>query len=181
MVNQDNLGSYVIKGNNLSFSAVTQRDAEYIFYLRSNPDYNKHLSPPPSTVEMQEKWIAEYLFRNKLGEEYYFLIRRLDNDQRCGLVRIYNIQNQGFTWGSWILDQNKPAKAAIDSALLVYKFAFEILKLDFCEFDVRKSNIGTLHFHDSFGATRIKEDSSDIYFRFSSAMWDKSKNLLITV
>ena len=65
----------------------------------------------------------------------------LRNDgKKCGTIRVYDIIDNSFCWGSWILDENKTTTAAIESALLIYKFGFEIMKFSRSHFDVRKDN-----------------------------------------
>ena len=73
-----------------------------------------------------------------------------------------------FTWGSWILDANKPPKAALERAVLIYETAFDLLELESARFDVRRDNENTLAFHRRFGAIethRTEQDISLIYNR----------------
>lgn len=81
-----------------------------------------------------------------------------------GTIRIYNTQLETFTWGSWLLDHTAPANAAIESALLVYDFAFFALHYGQAKFDVRKANSSVVRFHQKFGATLTGEDSKDYFF-----------------
>lgn len=77
---------------------------------------------------------------------------------------LYDIKSDGFTWGSWILDENKPSKAALESAVLIYRYGFEVLGLDKSIFDVRRDNERTLAFHYRFGAVETGEDKANLYF-----------------
>lgn len=156
-----------MKFNNLSaktinFKLVEESDAEFIFDLRNNPELNKHISQSPSDVDAQRNWIRNYKSKEIANKEYYFVIRRNDNNQRIGTIRLYDFKERpkSFCWGSWILNENKTRYAAIESALLVYKLAFEELDFEQSHFDVRKDNLGVHNFHMRLGAQHI--DGSDL-------------------
>lgn len=160
-----------LRGQRLFLRLVREGDAAYICALRGDPRYNTHLSAAAPSEAAQRDWITRYRTREAAGQEYYFAICRNDDGRRCGLVRVYDIRPGDartgagtFTWGSWILDDAKPPKAALDSALLVYRFGFEHLGLARAVFDVRRANARTLAFHDRFGARRTHEDAQDIFF-----------------
>ena len=87
------------------------------------PADNVHLSKVTGTVGDQRRWIADYKAREAAGREFYYVIARSDGT-RCGLVRLYDIGPDRFTWGSWILDHNKPPKAALESAVRIYDIGF---------------------------------------------------------
>ncbi|MFC7704770.1 GNAT family N-acetyltransferase [Plastorhodobacter daqingensis] len=159
-----NISTADLEGHVTLLRIVAPEDAAYIWGLRNDPRYNAHLSQSSGTVEDQRAWITRYKEREAAGSEYYFIIRRRDDDRRCGTVRIYDIREGHFTWGSWILDEAKPPRAALDTALLVYRFGFDRLGLDRAVFDVRRENTHTLAFHDRFGATRTGEDGQDVFF-----------------
>lgn len=158
-----------VVGSAVILRLVVEDDAEFIWGLRNNPTYNSHLSTTRGTAEDQRRWIRDYKTREAAGSEYYFIIERHDDRRKCGTVRIYDIRDGQFTWGSWILDENKPRKAALDSALQVYRFGFETLGSVKSIFDVRKDNTHTLKFHDRFGAARTHEDHENIYFILTKA------------
>ena len=153
-----------ITGHTVILRLVEEDDADYIWGLRQDPRYNAHLSQAGGTAEDQRAWIAAYKTREAEGTEYYFVILRADDRRRCGTVRLYGIAGGQFTWGSWILDENKPAKAALDSALQVYRYGFEELGLEKSVFDVRHENTHTLSFHDRFGGRRIGSDAANVYY-----------------
>lgn len=161
-----------VTGYNLTLRLVHEDDAAYIWDLRCNPRYNAHLSQVSGTVDDQKAWITRYRDREAAGLEYYFVIFRNSDNMRCGTVRIYDIHDGQFTWGSWILDANKSRKAALDSAIQVYKFGFDVLGLDQSVFDVRKQNDHTLRFHDRFGSIRTGEDNDNIYYKLPKRNFD---------
>ncbi len=153
-----------IVGVRLNLRLIEPDDAGYVYGLRTNPAYNAHLSEVTGTVEDQRRWIEGYKSREAVGREYYFVIERRDTGTPCGVVRLYDISSDSFTWGSWILDHNKPTKAALESAVLIYRIAFERLSLSRAVFDVRRENDNTLSFHRRFGATETHADDRDVFF-----------------
>jgi RimJ/RimL family protein N-acetyltransferase len=155
-----------IEGVGLCLRPVQIGDAAYIHGLRVNPAYNRHLSQVTGTVADQRAWIERYKAREAAGGEVYYLITRKDGVP-CGTVRLYDIAGSRFTWGSWILDQNKPPKAALESALRVYEIGFHRLGCATSAFDVRRDNARTLAFHRRFGARQTGEDDENIYFHYT--------------
>lgn len=155
-----------ISGGRIRLRLVTPNDAVYIHGLRVNPAYNTFLSPVTGSVADQRRWIEAYKEREQAGLEYYYAIERLDG-VLCGVVRLYDIDDDSFTWGSWILDHNKPAKAALESALLSFGVGFENLGLGKARFDVRRQNTHAIAFYRRFGATEIGTDDENIYFEYT--------------
>jgi RimJ/RimL family protein N-acetyltransferase len=160
-----------LEGPNLVLRLIRPDDAQYVHGLRSDPAYNRHLSEIRGTAEDQRRWIEDYKAREAEGLEFYYVIERRDG-VRCGLVRLYDIREDSFTWGSWILDANKPPKAALESALLLYDLGFDRLGQQKAVFDVRQENGHTLAFHRRFGATQTGEDDQNAYFVYPKVRYE---------
>lgn len=156
-----------VAGPNLALRLTRPDDAEYVCHLRSNPRYNTHLSAVTGTVEDQRRWIEAYKAREAEGTEYYYLIERLSNGLPCGLVRLYDIEGDQFTWGSWILDDNKTSKAALESAVLSFGVGFNLLGKQKGLIDVRVQNKRAVEFYRRFGMAQIRDDEQNIYFNYS--------------
>lgn len=154
-----------VRGWLLRLRLIEPDDAAYVHALRTDARYNTHLSQVSGGVEDQRAWIEAYKAREAAGHEFYFVIERLDG-VRCGLVRLYHIAADSFTWGSWILDENKPPKAALESAILIYRLAFERLDIPRAVFEVMRENTHTLTFHRRFGASEIGADEHHLYFEY---------------
>lgn len=169
-----------VEGPNLRLRRVEPADASYIHALRMDPAYNQHLSQVTGTVEDQRVWIEAYKKREIDGREYYYVIERKDG-QRCGVVRLYDIDETRFTWGSWILDQNKPPKAALESAVLIYQIAFDLLGLQEARFDVRLGNDNTLAFHRRFGAQQTFETETDVHFVYTRTRFEADRDGYATI
>lgn len=163
-----------VEGPNLILRLIRPEDADYVHALRTDPTYNRHLSEVHGTADDQRRWIEGYKAREADLRELYYVIERKDGI-RCGLVRLYDIGADSFTWGSWILDHNKTRKAALESAVLVYNAAFEGLGLPKAQFDVRRDNANTLAFHRRFGATETHETDQDIYFIYPCSRFEADR------
>ncbi|UYP67450.1 GNAT family N-acetyltransferase [Thalassobacter stenotrophicus] len=161
-----------IDGVSLSLRLVQPQDAIYIHSLRMDPTYNTHLSTVSGSVQDQADWITRYKTREAAGSEYYYVIERRADTRPCGVVRLYDITPDRFTWGSWILDHNKPRKAALESAVLIYKLGFEILGKTVSVFDVRCDNLNTLAFHRRFGAVETGQSAQDVFFNYRKAQFE---------
>ena len=159
-----------VEGPNLTLRLIQPEDAAYVHSLRNNPAYNTHLSTVIGTVDDQRTWIKGYKSHEAHGQEFYYVIERKDGT-RCGLVRLYDIEAESFTWGSWILDENKPRKAALESAVLIYQVGFAGLECARAVFDVRNDNIHTLAFHRRFGAHEVASDDLNVYFNYEQSQF----------
>ena len=159
-----------VEGPSLTLRLIQPEDAADVHSLRNNPAYNTHLSTVTGTVDDQRTWIKDYKSREAHGQEFYYVIERKDGT-RCGLVRLYDIEAESFTWGSWILDEKKPRKAALESAVLIYTIGFDGLACDRAVFDVRNDNIHTLAFHRRFGAHEVASDELNVYFNYEQSQF----------
>ncbi len=152
-----------VEGPNLVLRLIRPDDAEYVHKLRMDPAYNTHLSKVQGSVEDQRRWIVGYKAREAVGQEFYYVIERKDS-QRCGLVRLYDFTSGSFTWGSWILDENKPRMAALESAVLSFGLGFENLGLARALVDVRIGNTHATAFYRRLGMTEISRTDQDAFF-----------------
>uniref|UniRef100_UPI000AFEE5AE GNAT family N-acetyltransferase n=3 Tax=Enterobacterales TaxID=91347 RepID=UPI000AFEE5AE len=135
----------ILQSKTVKLRLVNESDASFILSLRLNENYNKFLSSVNNDIEKQKVWIRNYKQKENNNEEFYFIIETLDGIP-CGTVRIYDIHNNSFSWGSWILNESKTRTAAIESALLVYIFGFDIKGYSRCHFEVMKGNEKVISF-----------------------------------
>lgn len=162
---------HTVDGLRLRLRPVELNDAAYVHRLRTDPRLNSHLSPVGGTVADQRVWIEQYMEREAEGREIYFVIERRADECPCGVVRLYGIEGDRFTWGSWILDEHKPPKAALESALLVYDTGFGKFGCHQAVFDVRRENVRTLAFHHRFGAIETGSDDRDVFFSYPRSQY----------
>jgi RimJ/RimL family protein N-acetyltransferase len=163
-----------VEGPRLRLRLVTPEDATYIYQLRTSPDYNAHLSTIRGTIEDQRNWLERYKQREAEGLEYYYMIESISGVS-CGLVRLYNVTDQCFTWGSWILDHNKPPKAALESAVLSMGIGLGHLELRKAFIDVRLQNSKAIRFYRRFGMREIGADKQNLYFEYTKSTFEADK------
>jgi RimJ/RimL family protein N-acetyltransferase len=149
-------------GNNVVFRNASTDDAEFIVGLRTDPEIGKYLSHTSSDVALQVGWLEQYATDNT---QVYFIIED-KHGERFGTVRLYDPQGDSFCWGSWILRKERPKGFAMESALMVYRFAIG-LGFERAHFDVRKENEKTWKFHEWFGAVRVSETDEDYIYNIS--------------
>ena len=154
----------IFKSKTIFFRLAEPQDAQFIHSLRLDEKFNKHLSTVSNDVNKQFNWLLDYKKREKLGQEYYYIICRNSDSLPIGTVRIYDfIDNEkSFCWGSWILNENKTRYAALESAILIYDFAFLELGYTRCHMDIRKENLRVIDFHKKFGVKIIGETEADL-------------------
>ena len=163
-----------IEGPNLVLRLIEPDDADFVYRLRTDPKYNAHLSQVTGTPEDQRAWIEAYKAREAAIEELYYVIERKDG-LRCGLVRLYDITGEQFTWGSWILNENKTSKAALESAILSFDVGFNALGCASANVDVRIMNKHAEAFYRRLGMIETHRTEIDIYFEYSANKFNADK------
>lgn len=158
-----------VLGARISLRLAEVEDAHFIHGLRSDPRYNQYLSPV-SSVDDQREWIRRYKLREGEGVEFYFVIEA-NGKTPCGVVRLYDIDATSFVWGSWVLDDSKPAMAAVDSAVASFGFGFEELSLGLARFEALRGNTHAIRFYKRFGVPVVAEDERSLYFEYEATQF----------
>ncbi|WP_279045260.1 GNAT family N-acetyltransferase [Cedecea davisae] len=157
-------------------------DADFIYSLRINEKLNKHISKISGTANDQAEWLKKYKDKESLGLEYYFIIARKDNNKPVGTVRLYGLtEDNRFCWGSWVLNSDKTVTSAIESAYLLYKFAFEEKKYESAYFQVDNDNAPVISFHKKTGAICTGKDKINENFIYTLDCYNKFKNRYINI
>jgi RimJ/RimL family protein N-acetyltransferase len=130
---------------------VVESDAGYIVDLRSRA--GKYLNRVTGTIEQQTAWLHAYFAR---AHDYYFVVETIDGRHREGLVGLYDVRpGVAGEWGRWVLEP--ASNAAVESALLIYRFAFEELSLEQVCCRTLCTNAKVVAFHDSCGLARAAD------------------------
>lgn len=153
--------SRLITAKNIRLREVEVGDAEFIVALRTNANLNRYLSPVSPDVQLQRDWISNC--RSKFDQAYFIVQTNKETPQPIGTLRLYNPVGKGFTWGSWILSEDAPTFAAIESTLVVYDYGFNVLGFDTAHFEVLQGN-PSIAFHPRLGARVTHEDERAKYF-----------------
>ena len=163
-----------VEGPNLALRLIQLEDAAYVHGLRMNPAYNQYLSEVRGTAEDQRNWIENYKIREAEGREFYYVIEHKDG-QPCGVVRLYNLEAESFTWGSWILDANKPPKAALESAVLSFGTGFKAFDRQRANIDVRINNEHAQAFYRRLGMIETHKTETDIFFVYARIRYEADR------
>jgi len=137
-----------IHGPAFRLRPVCDADVPLVLELRGDPELGRYLHATSQRPADQLAWFAAYYER---PGDYYFVIERRDSGGAEGVISIYDVEPAAGSgeWGRWII---KPASlAAVESAWLIYRCAFEKLGLArlFCR--TVADNRAVVSFHDSCG------------------------------
>jgi len=149
-------------GKNIDLRPITINDAEFILSLRLNPELSQYLNPVENNLEKQGKWLKNCI---QDPQQWYFIIQN-KKSERVGAIRIYDVENKNFCWGSWIVIPEARPYASLESIVLLYQYAFFELGFETTHFDVRKKNQKALDFYLRFGAKITHEDDQDFFLSY---------------
>lgn len=138
----------VMDGKGFRLRPVGDADAPLQLALRTDPELNRFLHPTPPRLDSQLQWLAAYYERSG---DYYFVVERRDDGNAEGVIALYDLDASSsmMEWGRWIL--KRQSLAAVESAALVYRCAFERLNLAQVYCRTVAANAGVVAFHDSCG------------------------------
>jgi RimJ/RimL family protein N-acetyltransferase len=168
-----------IEGFAYRLRPVCDKDAEFIILLRSDPELSRFLHWTSRSLDSQLDWLARYYMRP--GDWYFVLERRSDSSTE-GLISLYDFDAEQFSaeWGRWIL--RKGSIAAVESAWLIYRCAFEQLGLREVYCRTVADNESVISFHDSCGLTERRllpnhfnlngREQDAVEHRVSDAAWN---------
>jgi RimJ/RimL family protein N-acetyltransferase len=153
-----------ITGRHLLLRNADVADAAFIWQLRHNAARNRYMSPTSSELADQVAWLARYA---QDDAQAYFVIAQQDSGEPLGTVRLYDARGDSFCWGSWMLVPGAPAAAAMESALMVYRYA---LALGFraAHFEVHEGNAPVRRFHERFGAQAVGQRGDQVQYALST-------------
>ena len=155
---------------------VREDDAEFIVRLRTDSKLGHYIHSTSSDVSKQVEWIIEYRKREEKGIEYYFIFSK--NGKNIGLARLYNIENNRFTSGSW-LSYSDEIGLGVLCDIISREIAFELYPDSFNYFDVRKENKNVIRYAQSYRSVLYKEDAENLYFYNNKQNFEKYKQLYL--
>lgn len=156
---------------------VEETDAEFILKLRTDPKLSRFIHATDNSVEKQKDWIKEYKKREAAGKEFYFLYAK--DGVAFGVSRLYDIQSDRATGGSWVCQKGLPFELPIFSLIIEHEILFEQLQLDCSYFDVRKLNKKVIKTNLMFGAEQISEDDLNYYFILRKEKYYEKKDYML--
>ena len=156
---------------------VREEDAEFIVRLRTDSKLGHYIHSTSSDVSKQVEWIKDYRKRETAGTEYYFIFETIEREP-VGVVRIYKIEEDKYTSGSWLAKSNIVG-AGVLCDIIAREIAFELYPDSVNYYDVRKGNKKVIRYHQSYHPTIYKEDEENVYFYLNKQNFDKYKKLYI--
>lgn len=126
-------------------------DAQFTVELRGDPEIARFLHPIPGDLVSQLAWEANAMARE---DDLPLVIFRRTTGTPEGTIGIYRIDptHGDAEWGRWAL--RRTSVAAVESVLLVFTAAFDILALSSLYCRTLADTARTVGFHDSLGVNR---------------------------
>jgi acetyltransferase-like isoleucine patch superfamily enzyme len=145
---------------------VEEDDAKFILNLRIDQKLKQFISDTSPDLADQIKWIQDYKIREQEKLEYYFIAEdHIGN--KYGTIRLYNLDEKSFELGSWLFSCNSPLGMAVKAHFIGFETGFEILKADYCKFEIRKKNTAVIRYMQDFITTKVNEDDLNYYYTLS--------------
>ncbi len=149
-----------LTGKNVRIRDVEISDAEFILALRCDPVKSAHLHKTENDLQKQIDYLKRY---KTLDNEWYFIIEDLSS-RPLGTARIYDVREDSYGSGSWLLVDGVDMFAAVESDYLVKNYAFTVLGFEQGHYDVRKENKQVVQYHKSLGAQIVAEDELHYFY-----------------
>jgi RimJ/RimL family protein N-acetyltransferase len=136
----------ILTGLAFRLRPICDDDAEFVVGLRTNPKLNQYLHAISGDRGDQLAWMREYY---KRPDDYYFVVETKDTAAPEGVISVYDVHTRDACaeWGRWVLRPG--SMAAVESAWLVYRVAFELLGLERVYCRTVAENRAVVSFHDS--------------------------------
>ena len=117
----------VLSGKTVTLRQLKASDAPSLFAMLTTEEVSRFISPPPTTVEGFEKFIAWTLRMRDLGSYACFAVTLKGSDTAIGIFQMRELE-PGFgtaEWGFALGSAFWGSGAFVDGAELLVRFAFE--------------------------------------------------------
>lgn len=155
---------------------VSEADSPFILTLRTDEKLGRFIHATSPDVQQQIEWTRKYKEREKQGEDYYFVFEKPKGNP-LGVCRIYDINNDNFTIGSWLFKKDAPVGAAILGDIITREIAFSLFPHSILNFDVRKANLNVNRYQATYKPQIVREDELSYYYTCSKENFEKYKKL----
>lgn len=149
-----------ILGNLYRLRDAKVQDAAFIVSLRTDEKKRRYLSVTSPEIAQQEVWLERYA---RDDTQAYFVIETAAGEPQ-GTIRMYDQRDDRFCFGSWVIKAGAPVACAVESVLMLYHYALDILGFSRSYFAVRKANMSVWRFMEQFGAHRSGETDIDYWY-----------------
>ena len=160
----------------LDVQLVQEEDAEFIYQLRADKYLTRFISQFDGTLEDQINWIREYKKRQEAGLEYYFIFRY--KGVRQGLARLYKIEDDHFTQGSWLFTPDAVSGCSILGNIISCELGFELPGKEYMLTDARIGN-STHKYVRAYDPEIVEVTDLDIFYKIPRENYYKKKDKFI--
>lgn len=150
-----------IAGHLYTLRDATVNDAPFIVALRTDEDKRRYISDTSPEVAEQIAWLERYA---QDDTQAYFIIESSLGEAQ-GTIRMYDQRDDRFCFGSWVIKAGAPVACAVESVLILYHYALDVLGFSRSYFAVRKANVSVWRFMEQFGARRTGESDIDYFYQ----------------
>jgi hypothetical protein len=157
---------------------VEESDAEFIMELRTNPNLSKYIHETAPDIELQRQWIRDYKERQNKGEDFYFMFEK-PRGIKSGVCRIYDIEEDSFTVGSWIFSRQAPVGSSILADIITREIAYKLFPLKKHLFDVKRANITVNRYNETYKSELLYQNEETNYYTCSRENFEKYKRIHI--
>lgn len=158
--------NYTVEGLTYRLRPISLEDAELILKIRlEDEEYTKYINEVPNDVELEKEWLKKYFQREG---DYFFAIESRFTGEVEGLIALYDEIDGKAEWGRWTVI--KGSMSSVESVYLIYKFAFNQLKLEEVYCRTVKDNESVVSFHSSTGL-KVRETIKDC-FKIKGILYD---------
>jgi len=157
-----------IQGKHISLKSVSVDDIGFISKLRSDDELCKFVHKVDTSYKGQEGFI---LWQRDKENDYYFLIKNGEGNP-IGTIALYNFEGNRAELGRWISYGN--AFENLESVILIYDFAFEVLGLSEVVTCTNIENDRVISFWQRFGYDATYEEKKDDYVSKTHLVTQKS-------
>ena len=140
--------SVTTEGFGVRLRPVRMEDAAFIVWLR-NLDHARGRIGDTVDESAQRAWLEKYFTREG---DYYFIIETAGG-VNVGAYGIYDVRGKSAESGRWVINPEVPA--AIPSAMLAFKTAFETLGMDELRVSTVSTNQLVLSLNKKFGFREV--------------------------
>jgi RimJ/RimL family protein N-acetyltransferase len=117
----------VLRGSVVTLRQLRASDAPSLFAMLTTEEVSRFISPPPTTVEGFERFIAWTLHKREAGSYACFAVTLKGSDTAIGIFQLRELE-PGFgtaEWGFAIGSEFWGCGAFVDGAEMLIRFAFE--------------------------------------------------------
>lgn len=168
--------NYELDRYGLHVRLVREEDAEFIVRLRTDAKLGRYIHHTDNSVAKQKEWLDAYKEREKKGEDFYFVFE-CPVGVPVGVERIYDINDEAFTVGSWVFDKESPKGAAILSDIILKEIAWDLYPEKDCLWDNMKENVNVVRYALSFHPTLLRETETQLFFLCTKENFERYKKL----